>query len=296
MKTLKVLLLSAMLLNLGNPVQAQSDSGELTTRTPPDSTTTRVSDSTQKGRIISLDANGIYIGPKDPDSAKNEKFMVQWGMLDLGFNRIDDKTNYNSPSNLQDPFYNGSGLATVPPTSGAFRLNEGKSINVNVWIANTRLKIAGGKNQKLYLTSGLGLQMYNFRFDSKVMYKSDPNTHLETIPADLDVQKNKLGFTYAAVPLGLLAKTRITEKRWLVYGGSVTGGYRIASWTKLKTAQRGKEKNHDPFNFSDFNACVMAEVGIDNVFRLYGSYQLTPMSSGPLVQHPFAIGIRFFGL
>ncbi len=270
----------------------------MSTQAQTDSTTRPQTNSSKKGWIVSIGSNegGVYVGPKKPDSAKNEKFTVQWGMLDLGFNRIDDQTNYNSPSNLTDPFYNGTGLATVPPTPGAFKLNEGKSINVNVWIANTRLKIAGGKNQKLFFTSGIGLQMYNFRFDSKVMYKSDPDTHLETIPVDLDVQKNKLGFTYAAIPIGLLAKTRITEKRWLVYGASVTGGYRIASWTKLKTAQHGKEKNHDPFNFSDFNACVMAEIGIDNIFRLYGSYQVTPLSSGPLNQHPFAIGIRFFGL
>jgi opacity protein-like surface antigen len=216
-------------------------------------------------------------------------------MVDLGFNRIDDKTNYNSTSNAY-PFINGGSttLGTVP--SSVFKLNEGKSINVNVWIANTRLKLAGGDRQKLFFTSGIGLQMYNFRFDSRQMYASEPNTRMAFIPADLDIQKNKLGFTYAAIPIGLLAKTRITPKRWLVYGASVTGGYRIASWTKLKTSQNGKEKNHDPFNFSDFNACVMAEVGVDDVFRLYGSYQLTPLSSGPLNQHPFAIGVRFFGL
>ena len=299
MKILKVLLLSAMLLNLGTPVQAQSDSSELTARTPQDSTTTQKADSTKKGRVISLDVNGIYIGSKKPDSAKNEKFLVQWGMVDLGFNRIDDKTNYSNSSGAFNSLY---GIGTDPnalyeaPSSAPFKLNEGKSINVNVWIANTRLRLADGENQKLFFTSGIGLQMYNFRFDSRIMYKADPNTHLETIASDLDIQKNKLGFTYAAIPVGLLAKTRITPKRWLVYGASITGGYRLASWTKLKTAQNGKDKNHDPFNFSDFNACVMAEVGIDDVIRLYGSYQLTPLSSGPLNQHPFAIGVRFFGL
>ncbi len=277
MKNFKTLLLSALLLPFGNAAQAQDDA-------PGTKSPTRVT----------VDIDGVSLSSKTKEERKNAKFLVTYGMVDLGFNRISDKTNYSSGSNSLSELYTMP--SGVVPSSAPFKLNEGKSINVNVWIANTRLRLVDGDQQKLYFTSGIGLQMYNFRFDSRVMYKSDPNTHLETIPADVDIQKNKLGFTYAAIPVGLLAKTRISEKRWLVYGASVTGGYRIASWTKLKTAQDGKEKNHDPFNFSDFNACVMAEVGIDDVIRFYGSYQLTPLSSGPLNQHPFAIGIRFFGL
>ncbi len=277
MKTSKTLLLSGLLLTFGHAAQAQDNA-------PDQRNSTRVT----------VDIDGVSLSKKTREERADAKFLVTYGMVDLGFNRLDDKTNYSSSSSSLNDLYNPSPGTT--PSSAPFKLNEGKSINVNVWIANTRLRLADGENQKLFFTSGIGLQMYNFRFDSRIMYKADPNTHLETIASDLDIQKNKLGFTYAAIPVGLLAKTRITPKRWLVYGASITGGYRLASWTKLKTAQNGKDKNHDPFNFSDFNACVMAEVGIDDVIRLYGSYQLTPLSSGPLNQHPFAIGVRFFGL
>ncbi len=281
MKTTKILLLTAALLRINSTVTAQEE------QTPK-----------KKGGSITIDIDGLSVSRKGTEKKDREEanFLVTYGMVDLGFNRIDDRTDYSS---LYSTYPNGTNVL-LPST--AFKLNEGKSINVNVWIANTRLKLAGGDRQKLFFTSGIGLQMYNFRFSSRLMYKSDPTTYLDVIPDNLDVQKNKLGFTYAAVPIGLLAKTRITKKRWFVYGASVTGGYRIASWTKLKTVQNGKEKNHDPFNFSDFNACVMAEIGIDDAFRLYGSYQLTPLSTtgiifgGPLNQHPFAIGVRFFGL
>ena len=309
MKTSKLVLLSALLFLLGTTVQAQDDStaknnsgGSINVGTDGISVISngKEGDTTKEKKSFSIQIG--MSGPTSDSSAKakssnrNAKFVVTYGIVDLGFNRIDDKTDYNSPSNGLTQLYNDGSLISVTPSAAPFKLNEGKSINVNVWIANTRLRIANGERQKLYFTSGIGLQMYNFRFDSRKMYVSEPLTYLATIDPGLDIQKNKLGFTYAAVPLGLLAKTRITEKRWLVYGASVTGGYRIASWTKLKTAQNGKEKNHDPFNFSDFNACVMAEVGIEDAFRLYGSYQLTPLSSGPLNQHPFAIGVRFFGL
>ena len=255
----------------------------------------------KKHMTISVGSDGIEVKKstrkgvyKDTTEAKSKSpLKIQWGMVDLGFNRIDDKTDYSllnagAPTPL-DP--------SVPYSKEAFKLREGKSVNVNVWILNARLRLAETKRQRLYLTSGLGLQMYNFRFDNNVMYKSEPTTHLERIPSNLNVEKNKLGFTYAAVPLGLLAKTRIGDK-WLVYGAGVTGGYRIDSWTKLKTSQNGKEKNHDSFNFADFNACVTGEIGLDDVFRLYGSYQLTNMnkSGTGLDQHPFAIGVRFIGL
>jgi hypothetical protein len=312
-KLSRTLLLSAMLLSIGTAVYAQQDTaakantgGSISVGTDGISVISNgnESDTAKKKRSFSVQIG--MSGPtndsstKAKESTRNAKFVVTYGVLDLGFNRIDDKTDYTFSNDLYQ-FLGPETNSTVGPPppaklSSPFKLNEGKSINVNIWIANTRLRIANGERQKLYFTSGIGLQMYNFRFDSRKMYASEPNTQMEFIPSNLDVQKNKLGFTYAAIPLGLLAKTRITEKRWLVYGASITGGYRIASWTKLKTAQRGKEKNHDPFNFSDFNACVMAEVGIEDAVRFYGSYQLTSLSSGPLNQHPFAIGIRFFGL
>ncbi len=242
----------------------------------------------KKGYTLSVgSSDGLVVVRKGKsDSTKKSALKLQWGMLDLGFNRIHDQSTYG----LYTP-------VGIQPTASTFKLREGKSINVNVWILNARLRLAETKRQRLYLTSGLGLQMYNFRFESGQMYKSDP-VRFESIPSELTVQKNKLGLTYAAVPLGLLAKTRVGDK-WLVYGVGVTGGYRIASWTKLKTAERGKEKNHDPFNFADFNACVTAEVGLDNFLRLYGSYQLTSLQKADgfnLDQHPFAIGVRFLGL
>lgn len=262
------------------------DTLRTTTVTVPGDTSKR-----KKGYTISVGGeDGVLVtrnakaGKKD--SANKSPFKIQWGMLDLGFNRIHDESVYGSYTPV------GS-----QPSADLFKLRESKSINVNVWILNTRLRLAETKRQRLYLTSGLGLQMYNFRFESGSMYKSDP-VRFEPIPSNLTVEKNKLGFTYASIPLGLLAKTRIGNQ-WLVYGAGVTGGYRIASWTKLKTEQQGKEKNHDPFNFADFNACVTAEIGVDNILRLYGTYQLTSLQKNDgfhLDQHPFAIGVRFLGL
>ena len=108
--------------------------------------------------------------------------------------------------------------------------------------------------------------------------------------------KNQLGFTYLTVPLQFTFKTKLAEKAWLVYGAGISGGYRIASWTKQISAERGKDKNHDKFNFNDFNTCVTGEIGLDGYFRLYASYQLTSLHENALDQKPFCIGIRIGGI
>jgi len=76
----------------------------------------------------------------------------------------------------------------------------------------------------------------------------------------------------------------------------ITGGYRLSSWTKQISDQKGLQKNHDKFNFSDFNSCITAEFGLDDYFRLYASYQVTPLQENALDQRPFSIGLRFGGL
>jgi hypothetical protein len=98
------------------------------------------------------------------------------------------------------------------------------------------------------------------------------------------------------MPLNLTAKTRISKKTWLVYGAGVTGGYRISSLTKQRSNERGQQKNHDSFNFNDFNACVTGEIGISGVFRIYATYQVTALHNTALDQHPLCIGLRFGGV
>lgn len=262
--------------------------------------TTIITDSTtkvkrKKSYDFSIGSDGVVIRKKSKDSlgsdsvrAKpNPRLKIQWGMVDLGFNRLDDRT---SAATLA-----AQGV-TQEQHDNIFKLREGKSVNVNVWIVNGRLRLNETRRQKWYVTSGLGLQMYNFRFSEPYQYTSASPAYPVALDAKYkSFEKNKLGFTYASIPLGLLGKTRVGNK-WLVYGGGVMGGLRIASWTKLKTDEFGKEKNHDPFNFRDFNAGAYGEIGVDHLIRLYATYQFTPLAKSGVEQYPFAIGVRFLGL
>lgn len=240
-----------------------------------------------KGTTLTVGTGGIKVNK--PGVKKHKKFEVQVGMLDLGFNNIQDKTNYNSPEAQNFLHVNQD-----QKNSNLFSLREGKSVNVNIWPVLLKYNALKTHNQKITIATGVGLQIYDFRYNKPISFQSDPNPAI--IMDSLSFSKNKLGMTYLSVPLMFNFKTRLADKLWLVYGVGVTGGYRISSWTKQISDERGKDKNHDSFNFQDFNACLTGEIGLDDYIRLYATYQVTNMYKNSLDQHPFAIGVRFLGI
>jgi hypothetical protein len=94
----------------------------------------------------------------------------------------------------------------------------------------------------------------------------------------------------------LTFKTRFDKKHWLVYGVGITEGFRLSSWTKQVSGERGKIKVRDNFSLADFNTCVNAEIGIEGMLRFYASYQLTSLYDNNLGHHPICFGFRFSGI
>ena len=229
----------------------------------------------------------------DKDTITNKKriekkFVFTYAAVDIGINTLQDNTDYTTTA--------AQGFLNVPAAmknEQLFSLRTGKSWNVNVWPIIFKARFLKTSAQKMYISSGIGLQMYNFRFSKDISYlnNTNPEVYMDTV----NFSKNKLGFTYLSVPVALTAKTRMGKDLWLVYGVGVTGGYRLSSWTKQISGPRGKVKNHDGFNFSDFNACLTGEIGIASYFRIYASYQVTSLHKTALDQHPFCIGLRFGG-
>ncbi len=241
----------------------------------------------KKGDELTVGSGGIRIHNKD-DSVEHT-VEIQYGLVDIGINSLQDKTDYNSAA--------AQNFLNVPANmknENLFSQNNGKSVNVNVYPVLLRTRLVKTDHEKLYLSLGVGLQMYNFRFNRDISYRND--TQPEVIMDTVQFSKNKLSLTYLSVPLMLTSKTLLAPKAWLVYGVGLTAGYRISSWTKQESGERGKQKNHDQFNFSNFNTCVTGEIGVDGIFRLFASYQLTALASNSLDQHPFSIGIRCLGI
>lgn len=238
---------------------------------------------------LSISNGGITLKKDGPE----KRFSVSSCVLDIGLNSLQDKTDYKNLGVA------GQQLIKTPDAvqnGQIFNLRREKSWNVNIYPVVGSYRLMKTAHQKIYLSSGLGLQMYNFRFNRPVTYLNvtTPEIYMDSLKT---ITRNKLGFTYLTVPLMLTFKTKASEKTWLVYGAGVTGGYRLSSWTKQISNEYGKQKNHDKFNFSDFNACLTGEIGLDHYFRLYASYQLTPLhNDGVLDQRPFCIGLRIWGI
>ena len=245
-------------------------------------------DSTKKKHSVSIGMSdeGIQISSAGDDKKekKEKKHQTEFMIVDVGTNFIQDKTNYNDPA--VKSFMN---VPANRQNASLFNLQQSKSVNVNIDFFMEKFRLLSTKNQKISISTGLGLQLYNFRYESPITFTRNPDAVvLDTV----SFKKNKLAFDYLNVPLMLEFKTRLTKKEWLIYGAGITGGYSLSTWTKQESSERGKVKVHDTFDFSPFNSCITAEIGISSL-RFYASYQLNSMYTNGINQHPICIGIRF---
>lgn len=242
------------------------------------------------GLYIALGHGGIKVSNlKKGGPNEDKRFQVHFIMVDLGYNGLNDRTNYNSPAAQQ--------YLQVPndsKNSNLFSMRTSKSVNVNIWPVLFNYKLLKSHGQTISLYSGIGMQFYNFRFNKDISYLNITNPMI--IEDSVKFSKNKLAFAYASVPLMLNFKTRITNGFNFVYGFGVIGGWAFDTWTKQISEERGKQKNHDQFNFQRFNLNLSGEIGIENYIRLYATYQVSNMYKNSLVQNPYCIGIRFLGI
>lgn len=254
-------------------------------------------DKSKHRKEVSVSNRGIHIG-KQMDSVQRANRRTESRItMDLGINMLQDNSNYSSASV-------NSYLANIPAdkrNSSLFNQRGGlKPLNVNIYYLWS-FRMVKARGQKINISTGLGLQLYNFRYDNNITYTKDPSS---IIMDSVKFSKNKLGMDYLNIPVMLTFKTRLhtssdgKKSTWLVYGAGITGGYDIAAWTKQKSDERGKVKRHDDFSFNPFNACVTAEFGIDDVIRFYGSYQLTSMYKDEtgLDIHPVSFGVKLIGI
>jgi len=254
----------------------------------------------KKSHEVSISNRGIFF--KTIDSArkaadtqpKKEKSFTSTMMLDLGLINMQDNTDYTSASVRS--YLN---VPAAQQNKSLFDLKT-KSVYANYYPWLESFKALKTHGQKIYITSGIGFQFYNLRYENNITYTRNPST---IIMDTLKFSKNKIGLDYLNVPLMLTFKTRLNanpdhphREKWLVYGVGVTEGYRIASWSKQISGELGKVKLHSPFNFADFNTCVSAEIGLEDYVRFFASYQVTSLYNNGIDQHPVAIGLRISGI
>lgn len=228
--------------------------------------------------------NSIITIRKSPK--KNKNISTNWFILDLGFANYRDMTNYPQARAGSYLTFTRPGDPGVTETSTT--LNTGKSSNVNFWFFMQRMNIS---KHVLNLKYGLGLEMYNFRYDSRISFRPSPQP-LAFIDS-VGFTKNKLFAQYVTIPLMININTRPSNNRGLVLSAGVSAGYLIASRNKQTSGERGKQKYKGNHAMEPWRLAAIGEIGMGPV-RLYGSYSLNHLQKDytRMEQYPYSIGIR----
>jgi len=227
---------------------------------------------------------------REPKKLKN--IQTNWWILDLGFANFIDKSptlywlaaNPNSPSILPYPY---PGPVMSPEN---FTLINKKSTNVNVWVVTQKLNLY---QHKINLKYGLGIEMFNFRFDKSISFREDITTNVkfDVIP----FTKNKLLVKYLTVPVQINFKPNPNMKKGFYASIGMSAGYLWNAKNKQISGERGKEKFRGNFNLNDWRIATIGELGLGSL-RLYGSFANTNLfnqNQSFIDMQPFAVGLRF---
>lgn len=232
----------------------------------------------------------ITMGSKRNNKPSN--VSTNWGIVDLGIANYNDETNYSLTSSY---LYNRAG--TAPLGKNDFKLQAGKSVNVNIWFFMQRLNLI---KHHVNLKYGLGLELNNYRYKSAsaITYR-EQNPYVSTqlagpviIRDSIKFTKNKLAADYLTVPMMINFSTSpgYTNKGLSISVG-ISAGYLYSQRNKQVSNERGKLKNKGDYDLERFKLSYVAEVGLGPV-RLYGSYSPQTFYKTGLDMKPYAVGIR----
>lgn len=222
---------------------------------------------------------------KGPKQLKN--IETNWWTLDLGFANYHDKSpmTYWLAANQNILPY---GPTVVDPKS--FSLNNKKSSNVNIWVVQQKMNLY---QHKINLKYGVGLEMFNFRFEKSISFREDFPGIVKY--DDVVFSKNKLLVKYLTIPVQISFKPNPSLRKGFYASVGMSAGYLLNAKNKQISAERGKEKFEGNFNLNDWRIATIGELGIGSI-RLYGSYGMTNLFNKNQTQfdlQPFALGLRF---
>lgn len=244
-----------------------------------------VKDTTDKELSISVgtdDLLDISIGKRK--KKRNENIKTNWFVFDLGFANFIDNTDYGKAQ--AGSYFNNSNGAV---NANSFSLINKKSSNVNIWFFMQKLNLS---KHKLNLKYGLGLEMFNYRFEHSLSFRNQPTNYV--INDTVSFSKNKLYAKYVTVPFMLNFTPYPQTKKSFSISAGVSASYLLNARNKQISDARGKQKIDGNFELEPFKLAAIAELGLGPI-KLYGSYSLTHLfkSSTNLQQYPIAVGIRF---
>lgn len=218
---------------------------------------------------------------------RRSNISTNWWIMDLGFANMRDQTDYAAAQ--AGGYFRTLRPADGPVTQNSYKLINGKSSNVNIWFFMQKVNLY---KHVVNLKYGLGLEMYNFRYDTRLSYRKDPAPYV--FNDSISFTKNKLYVEYLTIPVMLNVNTTPDSRRGFSFSAGVSAGYLTNSRNKQISGERGKEKIKGDFNFENWRIALIGEMGLGPV-RLYGSYSLNRLQKEVtrVEQYPYTVGIRF---
>ena len=229
-----------------------------------------------------FDNTNITIERK-PKKLKN--VSTNWLEFDLGFANWIDKTPQMAfvampyTQMLVNPYVTNTNL----------KLNNPKSSNVNIWIVQQKTNLY---QHYLNLKYGVGIEMYNFRFEQPISFGNTPGNYV--FFDNVHFSKNKLFVEYLTVPIQLNFQSEPGNDKSFFASLGMSASYLLQSHTKQISEERGKKKVGGNFNLNNSKVAAIGELGIGGI-RLYGTYSLTNLFDKNLTYFdmaPFVIGLR----
>jgi hypothetical protein len=146
---------------------------------------------------------------------------------------------------------------------------------------------------KINLKYGLGVEMFNFRFDKSISFREDITNNVKYDVVSFT--KNKLLVKYLTVPVQFNFSPNPHNKKAFYASIGLSAGYLWNAKNKQISGERGKEKFRGNFNLNDWRFATIGELGVGAV-RLYGSFannNLFNKNQSFIDMQPFAVGLRF---
>ena len=228
---------------------------------------------------------------------KHPKFDGHWAGIDLGVNGYltpDFNMNYGDNDYLD------------------LRMSKSIKVGVNLFEQNISLS----KNQVFGMTTGLGLEYNNYRFNNNV-FLIDSSEIKGYYSDGVAISKNKLVATYLTLPILFELQTnKYSKSNSFHFTAGMVFGLRIGSHTKkvfeelekdyiMSSDQEGnnqvstatspeerKSKKYDDFHLNPFRMDATARIGWGwvNVFATYSLTTLFKTDRGPEL-YPFSVGL-----
>ena len=229
---------------------------------------------------FSINVDTDEVAPKKPKKSRSH-----WAGIDLGFN------NY---------FSDGTSTS-IPDGYDFLDLNPGKSlaVGINLWKFDIPIY-----KRYVMLTTGIGLTLNNYRFNSDRTLTSDTNMVVSQIDLDkknevIEYKKNKLAVNYITAPLLIQFNSDSHLKKSFHLAAGLLFSYKYNSHLKLVYDEDGdkqKSKRRDDFNIEPFRYDFTVRLGYRN-YTLFANYAMSELfkdKKGPTL-HPFTVGIQLAG-